>query len=116
MHRYLRKVDFQAVITEFSDSPTDLYTPLSNLPFLQSQRSIADPRIAAIAAQLRLETDGSRRTALLDELDSLLDSFQPAALLVQKASLDVLSKRFTLPGGFSYAYNFKLWQISPVSR
>ncbi|HYA42571.1 MAG TPA: ABC transporter substrate-binding protein [Syntrophobacteraceae bacterium] len=116
LQRYWRKADFQAAITEFSDGPKSLNDPLINLPLLQWQRLVANPRIAWIADRLSQETDSSRRKALLDELNSLLDSFQPATSLVQKTSLDVLSKRFVLPCGFSYGYNFKLWQIFPAPR
>jgi peptide/nickel transport system substrate-binding protein len=115
LQRYWRKADFQAVITEFSDGPSILNAPLANLP--PWQLAAANPRIAGIADQLNQEMDSSRRKALLDELNSLLDSFQPAASLVQKTSLDVLSKRFALPCDLSnICYVFKLWQVFPVSR
>ena len=78
---------------------------------------MATPRIAEIADQLYQEIDPSKRKALLDELNSLLGAFQPAALLVQKTSLEVLSKRFLPPCDISRrAYLLRLWQASPVSR
>ncbi len=119
IQRYFRKADFQAVITEFADVQDASNHVLDNLLSLKGGQagrdSFATPRITGIVNQISQESDPSRRKALLDELNSLLNSLQPATFLVQRTSLDVLSKRFILPFDLSNMYyQFKLWQVSPV--
>ncbi len=110
-----RKAGFQALITEFSDDRNVSNPALNYLHFLNGEEargaSFANPRITAIVNQISQERDPAKRKKLLYELDLL----QPATFLVQKASLDVLSKRFVPPPcGFSCMYySFKLWQVSP---
>lgn len=119
IQKFSRNADFQAVITEFLDTPTSSNVVLDRL-FNVNQAaggSFSSPRITAIADQLSRETDRSRRKALLDEMNSMLHSLQPATFLVQKISLDILSRRFILPSEFSSMYyQFDLWQVSPASR
>lgn len=117
--KYLHNADFQAVVTEVPDVRDALNSTLEGLLFLNGKQTIwnSSPLIAQIIRQIGLEMDSSKRKALLKELDSLLDSFQPAAVLVQKTSLDVLSRRFRPPCDLSNMYyQFKLWQVSPASR
>ena len=121
MQRYCRKADFQAVISEFPDVRNAMNSSFENLLYLNGKQagagSFANPQTTTIVNQISQETDPSRRKALLDELNSLLDSLQPASFLVQKTSLDVLSKRFIPPCELSNMYyQFKLWQVSPVSN
>ncbi len=115
VQRYWNEGDFQAVITEFQDARNAMNSIFEDSPVLRGNRS--DPRIEWIVNKVRHETDHSRKEELLKELTFLLESLQPSTTLVQKVSLDVLSRRFNPNCDLSNInYTFKLWQISPVSE
>ncbi len=88
IQRYWQRGEFQAVITEFADVQNASKPVLDNLLFMNGEQagraSFGDPRITAIVDQISLESDPSRRKALLNELNLLIDSLQPATFLVQK--------------------------------
>lgn len=122
IRRYWHKPDFQAVLTELADVRDGLNPVLDSWEFFLNRKcagsgNLSNYRITAIVDQIKKEPDSSRRRALLAELNSLLESLHPATPLVQKTSLDVLSKRFVAPCDLSNMYyKFKLWQVSPASE
>lgn len=121
LQKYWCNRSFQAVITEFEDirhnfnSLLQLWYPLGENEV--GAGAFKEPKITQLIGDALQERDPLRKKMLLYEVDSLLTSLQPATYLSQRASLNVLSKKFKLPRSFSPIYaRFHFWKISPVLK
>jgi peptide/nickel transport system substrate-binding protein len=123
VNRFFNDLDvFQVIIADYLEVYKDsqlerLWCPLNGKRSLGGSFEGSSHAIRLIA-EARQEQDSLRKNRLLLDLDSLLNSLQPAIFLYQRTSLNVLAKRFRpdFPFTTSPFYHFHLWSLSPTAE
>ena len=106
--RYLRNNQFQALITELSGiyhHTEYLKTFWSNTTEGRSKAGCFEhPEVNRLIKKGFEEKDPKKKQEFFYKLDALITSLQPGTFLFHKNSIDVMSKRFSLPHPFSLTH------------
>lgn len=107
--KYLVNNQFQAVITELDSlhrKPEDVQNLWSPIASTRSWAGCFEhPEVTRLIRKALDTKDSSKQRGLFHEIDALITSLQPGTFLFHKAAINVMSKRFALPGPFSLKYS-----------
>lgn len=120
--RYYRDSRFQAVLTEFPGAyryPEQMIRGwLPDDQGLVMAGNFQDDQVSCWLTHALDAPDPEQRNRYLGRAEARIWSLQPGTFLFHKTALDVMSRRFILPGAFDLSYEgiHRLWQARPIAR